>query len=250
VAADDKSPETCNRVPEALAAGMVWGDAALLEHAKSCEICATQLVVLKKRREFRDAFPVLSSIADEAPRVDATTGDARARAARRRHVLLMITAVIAIVLFIVRSRAFYAPPAPMEGDASGTLGPPRFRIFNLANALFESKVEGATVHASMTRGVAVFQVDRLTPNQRFLLALPDGDLEVRGTRFVVTVEAGKTQGVDVNDGKVALRLHGHDEIVLSAGERWPAGSTRPSVSFIDFGPSTKDAGATEPKSNP
>jgi hypothetical protein len=245
------STETCNRVPEALAAGMVWGDAALLEHAKNCEICATQLVVLKKRREFRDAFPVLSSIADEAPRADATTDDTRARAARRRHVLLMITAVVAIVLFIVRNRAFNTPPAPIEGDGA-TLGPPRFRIFNLANALFESKVEGATVSSSLTRGVAAFQVDRLAANQRFLLTLPDGNLEVRGTRFVVTVEAGKTVGVDVSDGTVALRLQGRAEIVLSAGDRWPADSTRPTVSFIDLAPSPRgDAGTRDPsKSKP
>ena len=243
------SPETCNRVPDALAAGMVWGDAALLEHAKGCEICAAQLVVLKKRREFRDAFPVLSSIADEsrpARQPEPAHDDARARAARRRHLLVMITAVVAIVLFIGRNRVFQPPQAPVAGDEAAE-GPPRFRIFNLSNALFESKVEGSTVRASMTRGVAAFQIGPLAKNQRFFLTLPDGDLEVRGTRFVVTVAAEKTQGIDVNDGTVVLRLKGQAEVVLSAGERWPPGSTRPTVSFIDFAPASKgDAGTSDP----
>jgi ferric-dicitrate binding protein FerR (iron transport regulator) len=246
VTASDETPKTCNRVSEALAALQVWGDAALLEHAKSCETCTAELTALKKRRDFRDAFPVLSSIADEAPRPStrpgAPTDEARSRAARRRHVLVMITAVVAIVLFIGRNRVLRAPSAPLEGDGSTATGPPRYRIFNLANALFESKVDGTTVHSSLTRGTAAFQVDRLAPSQRFLLTLPDGDLEVRGTRFVITVEAGKTQMVDVTDGKVALRINGREEIVLSAGDRWPAGSGGPMVSFIDLSP-RKDAGA-------
>jgi ferric-dicitrate binding protein FerR (iron transport regulator) len=249
VTASDESPKTCNRVSEALARLQVWGDAALLEHAKSCEICTTELAALKKRREFRDAFPVLSSIADEAPRASTRPGDtrddARSRAARRRHLLVMIAAVVAIVLFIGRNRVLNAPPAPLEGDGSTATAPPRYRIFNLANALFESKVDGTTVHSSLTRGTAAFQVDRLAPNQRFLLSLPDGDLEVRGTRFVVTVEAGKTQAVDVSDGKVALRINGRAEVVLSAGDRWPAGSGGPMISFVDLSP-RRDAGAPAP----
>ena len=246
--ASDETSKTCNRVSEALAALQVWGDAALMEHAKSCEICTAELAVLKKRREFRDAFPVLSSIADEAPRAStkAASDDARSRAARRRHLLVMIAAVVAIVLFIGRNRVLHAPPAPVEGDGSTATGPPRYRIFNLANALFESKVDGMTVHSSLTRGTAAFQVDRLAPNQRFLLALPDGDLEVRGTRFVVTVDAGKTQVVDVSDGKVALRINGRAEVVLSAGDRWPAGAGGPTISFVDLAPPRKDAGAPAP----
>jgi ferric-dicitrate binding protein FerR (iron transport regulator) len=249
VAATDDSPKTCNRVPEALAARQVWGDAALLEHAKDCEICTTALAALKKRREFRDAFPVLSSIADEAPRASshagASTDDARSRAARRRHLLVMIAAVVAIVLFVGRNRVLHLPPAPVDGDGSPASGPPRYRIFNLANALFESKVEGPTVHSSLTRGTAAFQVDPLRANQRFLLTLPDGELEVRGTRFVVTVEAGKTRVVDVSDGKVVLRISGRAEIVLSEGDRWPAGSGGPMISFVDLTP-RKDAGPPAP----
>jgi ferric-dicitrate binding protein FerR (iron transport regulator) len=255
VTASDESPKTCNRVSEALARLQVWGDAALLEHAKSCEICTAELAVLKKRREFRDAFPVLSSIADEAPRPSSGTSqgrastrpgdDARSRATRRRHLLVMIAAVVAIVLFIGRNRVLHAPPAPLEGDGSTATGPPRYRIFNLANALFESKVDGTTVESSLTRGTAAFQVNQLAPNQHFFVTLPDGHLEVRGTRFVVTVEAGKTQVVDVSDGKVALRIDGRAEVVLSAGDRWPAGSGGPMISFVDLSP-RKDAGAPAP----
>jgi TolA-binding protein len=65
-------------------------------------------------------------------------------------------------------------------------------------------------------------VDRLRPNQRFALQLPDGELEVRGTRFIVRVDAQHTLGVAVEEGHVALRLRGHVETMLGPGEAWPA----------------------------
>ena len=238
------SPETCNRVRDALAAGNVFGDAALLEHAKDCDVCASELAALKKRREFRDAFPVLSSIADESKRAPTTaraSSHAASLGASRRHLLIMIAALIAIVGFLFRNRTPTAPPQDEAANAH-----PKFRISNLENALFESKVEGRTVRSSLTRGIAAFHVERLGPQQRFLLTLPDGDLEVRGTRFVVTIEGGKTKQVDVAEGAVALRLHGRAEMLLSAGERWPsAGSGRPTLSFMQP-PPPKDAAPPEP----
>jgi hypothetical protein len=232
------SPEPCHRVRDALAAGNVWGDAVLLEHAKSCEVCTSELAVLKKKRDFKDAFPTLSSIADQSKRPPSPV---RASSASRRHLLIMILTVIAIIGFFIRSRERPAPP-----EESGTvMAPPRYRISNIENALFESKVEGQTVRSSMTRGVAAFHVEPLRSGQRFLLTLPDGDLEVRGTRFVVTIEGGRTQGIDVAEGTVALRLQGRQEMLLSGGDRWPSeGSSRPTVHFMRLGP--KDAAATEP----
>lgn len=232
----DMSPETCNRVSEALAAGNVWGDAALLEHAKECETCTKELAILKKRREFRDAFPVLSSIADQSTPTEAPLRSDAAEAklrASRRHLLIMIAAVIAIVTYFIQNHTQSVRPPQPDQEVGNADGPPRYRISNLENAVFESKVEGGTVNAAMTRGTAAFHVERMGPRQRFLLTLPDGDLEVRGTRFVVVIEDGKTRVVDVAEGTVALRLHGRDEMLLTAGQRWPAAeSGRPNLMFI------------------
>ena len=242
---NDMSPDSCHRVRDALSAGNVWGDAALLEHAKDCEVCTTELAVLKKRRDFRDAFPTLSSIADQSKRAPTharPTANTASVWASRRHLFIMIAALIAIVWFFIRSRA--RPTAP-EGDEASANGPPKFRISNIENALFESKVEGETVRSSLTRGVAAFHVERLGPRQRFLLTLPDGDLEVRGTRFVVTIEGEKTRQVDVAEGVVALRLRGREEMILSAGDRWPrAGLGRPTLFFMRLAPT--DAASPDP----
>jgi hypothetical protein len=230
-------------VNEALARHNVWGDAELLEHAKTCDVCTRELAVLKKRREFRDAFPVLSSIADEAEGGRArpvVVGSETKQRATRRHLVIMTAAVFAIVFYYVQNRALHPPPRTTPVDTSG---PPRFRIYNLENAVFESKVEGATVRSSQTQGLAAYYVDQMGQNQRFLLTLPDGDLEVKGTRFVVAIEGGKTKSVEVAQGKVALHLDGHEEVILSGGERWPRGSGAPTVSFIE--PPTKDASPRE-----
>jgi hypothetical protein len=143
----------------------------------------------------------------------------------------MMTALVAIVGFIIASGLLRTRSTPPEGDEASAAGPPKFQISNIENAVFDSKVEGGTVHSSLTRGTAAFHVERLGPRHRFLLTLPDGDLEVRGTRFVVTVEGEKTREVDVAEGTVVLRLRGRAEMLLSAGERWPSESGRQVLLF-------------------
>jgi ferric-dicitrate binding protein FerR (iron transport regulator) len=243
------SPETCSRVRDAASLGRLWGDAALMEHASACEVCASELRALKKRRDFRDAFPVLTSIADQS---DRASGRAQPRADQegprksRRLVYLMMAAVVAIIGFFAQSGAFRTRSTAADGDRIVASGAPTFRIFNIADAVFESKAEGGTVRSSLTRGVAAFHVERLAPEQRFLVALPDGDIEVRGTRFVVTVEGAKTQGVEVNEGTIELRLQGRAPTLLSAGQRWPsAAPERPTISFMRM-PPRQDAAAPEP----
>ena len=46
------------------------------------------------------------------------------------------------------------------------------------------------------------------PGERFLVRLPDGEIEVRGTTFEVTALDGSTRHVGVSEGTVVLRLRG------------------------------------------
>ena len=62
-----------------------------------------------------------------------------------------------------------------------------------------------------------------TAAERFLVELPDGELEVRGTTFTVSASATATERVAVEGGIVALRIRGLPaEILLQAGESWSA----------------------------
>jgi TolA-binding protein len=63
-------------------------------------------------------------------------------------------------------------------------------------------------------------VNHLGPGQRFVLAVPDGELEVRGTRFLTEVAENRTKRFVVTEGTVAARLSGAPERVFRAGDSW------------------------------
>jgi hypothetical protein len=60
------------------------------------------------------------------------------------------------------------------------------------------------------------------PAERFLVVLPDGELEVRGTTFDVSVTHGATTRIHVDEGVVELRLAQVGPIRLDAGATWAA----------------------------
>ena len=65
------------------------------------------------------------------------------------------------------------------------------------------------------------------PGERFLVVLPDGELEVRGTTFDVEVASGRTARVHVDEGVVELRLHDASVRTLAAGTAWAAETLEP-----------------------
>jgi TolA-binding protein len=83
-------------------------------------------------------------------------------------------------------------------------------------------IDGA-VRATLGDGRMAIHVTKLTHGQRFVVFLPDGELEVRGTRFFVEVREGRTRRVDVVEGTIALRLQSSRERSLAGGESFIQG---------------------------
>lgn len=98
--------------------------------------------------------------------------------------------------------------------------PNAYDVVDVAQARWHATTEGGTSRVTLEAGTALFQVQRLRPDARFLVRLPDGEIEVRGTRFVVDVSPTHTRSVVVTEGKVVLRIGGAEELLL-AGDRWP-----------------------------
>lgn len=71
-------------------------------------------------------------------------------------------------------------------------------------------------------GTIAVHVRPQVQGERFLVVLPDGELEVRGTTFQVTVAGGATTRVHVDEGTVEVRLRGEPDATLVAGGTWPA----------------------------
>jgi hypothetical protein len=94
---------------------------------------------------------------------------------------------------------------------------------------FRVDSQGAVQHFSLQRGELAAHVAKLHAGQRFIVATPDAEVEVRGTRFRLSVlEQGATCGagtrtrLDVTEGVVQVRARGGETIDVRAGQSWPA----------------------------
>ena len=105
----------------------------------------------------------------------------------------------------------------VEPDAPKT---PTYVITPSADGTWRTVEAGPTTRLSVGTGRFELHVDKVKAENRFLLTLPDGELEVRGTRFVVEVDASGTKSVSVTEGRVELRLQGKDIVELPAGHSW------------------------------
>jgi ferric-dicitrate binding protein FerR (iron transport regulator) len=89
--------------------------------------------------------------------------------------------------------------------------------------------DGSSQVLRLDEGSIELHVAKLKPDQRFLVDTPDSEVEVRGTRFTVSVVppdaacgAGVRTRVAVTEGVVVVRHAGNEDRV-PAGAQWPAG---------------------------
>jgi hypothetical protein len=137
---------------------------------------------------------------------------------RRTRWVLAASVVVLLVLLVVAGRSrlgMQRPPAELASTS------PRFEVEEAPHAIWRTRSVGGTGRVELADGAARFSVERLGPNQRFLVALPDGELEITGrARFVAEVAFGRTSGVSSMAGDVVFRRREAPELVLHAGEGW------------------------------
>jgi hypothetical protein len=93
-------------------------------------------------------------------------------------------------------------------------------------ALWSQAREERREYVRLESGTLQIHVRRQAPDELFDVVLPDGTIAVRGTTFDVTAREGRTLHVHVDEGVVALRIGGAEEIVLPAGSTWPPSESR------------------------
>jgi hypothetical protein len=108
------------------------------------------------------------------------------------------------------------PSAPVV-----TVAEPTFEIAPSPGGRWHRVRAGASLRLAVARGTYAISVHPLRAGQRFVVELPEGELEVRGTRFVIELDSA-TRRVAVSEGLVVLRLSGHPERSLAAGQAWNA----------------------------
>jgi TolA-binding protein len=90
--------------------------------------------------------------------------------------------------------------------------------------------DGSVERVRLDDGTLAAHVRPLGLEESFLVELPDGEIEVRGTTFEVTVQRGATTRVHVDEGTVELRLHGRPAASLGPGQTWQAPAQAQGVS--------------------
>jgi ferric-dicitrate binding protein FerR (iron transport regulator) len=130
--------------------------------------------------------------------------------------LAVVSLVAALAIRLTASR----PAAPASVAA------PSYHVLPSQGAEWRTLEHGPKVRLAVTSGHFEIAVRHLTAGQRFMLELPDGELEVQGTRFVVEVDGRRTLGVEVLEGRVALRVRerGRALVTLGPGESFRAAS--------------------------
>lgn len=212
---------SCSRTwqAEALEDGRLAAEdvAAFERHVATCKACAEEVAELDRLRRLGQRLPVLESspLAQRRQR-HALLGRANELALRGSTLRWSRTlaAGAAVVACLGALLLYRARPAAVSRAA------PTFQVVSSREAVVRVLERAATVRLAVGRGHFEIEVAKLHAGQRFLLMLPDGELEVQGTRFSVDAEAMHTRRVSVSEGRVALRLRGLAVRILSAGDTW------------------------------
>ena len=154
---------------------------------------------------------LLRAAAHEAPIVPA-------RGARMVPAAAALAFVAAVTVWMI---PLGPSPSPTGGASSERAGAVETAtVAPGPDAVWSRNRDGATERVRLDEGSLGLEVRHRSQGERFLVELPDGELEVHGTRFQVNVRAGATQRVQVFEGRVALRRRGEVELLIDAGQTW------------------------------
>lgn len=196
-------------------------------HAATCADCRRERLVLAELRAAAGRLP----LSEQAPlerrrqrqlllRRASELGQRSGEPFRRWPVPALALLVVGVGLFGL-TRSLDAPLPPV---ATVTAPAPTYRLSATPATRWRILEAGEALRLRLDIGDVELQVDKLSARQRFVLELPDGEVEVVGTRFRVVASALGTEQVHVSEGRVALRLARRAPLLLAAGESWQRAS--------------------------
>jgi hypothetical protein len=194
--------------------------ASFARHMTTCAECAREVRALEALAETVSARP------------EERAGSDQLRVWRERTRLLAAfdgTLLVPETRLRVRRLLF---PAAIAAVVAGLLVSSRSRVVPLGihpvsadirpepQTVWTDRMEGDCKKVFLSRGALRIHVDHSVGQGRFLVELPDGELEDRGTTFTVSAEDGHTSRVAVEEGSVMLRLRDRSSMTIRAGGTW------------------------------
>jgi hypothetical protein len=219
-----------------------------------CDLCTRQLALDAELRHLGQHLP------------NGEVGELQARRLRATILHIVSTSAVEMPTFRRRRTPAVAGALLLAGAlvvlAFGRGASPRFngqphpevRLTDVSveaapEAIWARRVDGLVDRVKLERGEIAVHVKLVVEGSRFLVELPDGELEVRGTKFTAAVTDGKTQRVRVAEGRVDLRLRGQPPITVDADNPW-ASSPEVAPLVVPSAPPSAPAVAAAPRTRP
>ena len=203
---------------------------AFERHAQTCEHCTRELRDLLRLKKLGHQLPwpkvepLVRRRQRNALLRRAHGGDETRTAAPAWRWVIVAAVLSALALAVVAYRKLHLElPRTVAGAVV-------YEVSAGEGSTWRELAKGESVRLALQKGELAVQVGKLAAGQSFVLQLPDGELEVRGTRFTVAADLRHTQRVAVSEGRVALRLRGQPEALLGAGQSWQLASITPEAS--------------------
>lgn len=198
--------------------------ASFERHAATCASCARRVRMLSRLDALANDLPDSSVTQLERRRMRSTllreANELTLRQPEPRRSRLVVLAFATLALVAVAAIAFRGGPTPPPIPVAAAVRVPSYHMDTAPGSTWDVLQRTTTLRLGIRAGRFDLAVDKLAADQRFLLELPDGELEVKGTQFRVEVSRGHTRRVSVSEGLVALRLRGQAAILLGANESW------------------------------
>jgi hypothetical protein len=205
----------------------------LTQEAAACAYCVSGWHDLKRLRDLGRALPWDSPEPAHAARVRsavvASVTSSPRRPLRRRSIsraggLIAAAALAALVVVVARpDRSTPRTAATRIPRYAGPLGDVR----PVGDARYERVSAAPDEAVRLTEGRIHVAVAHLGPQERFRIFTADSSVEVRGTEFELEASAGRLQSVQVERGRVEVRVADRAAELLTAGARWNASSIEP-----------------------
>lgn len=219
----------CPRFWEAEAAEDGRLDATTLasfdRHTSTCASCACERATLAHLRALTNHLPQPRTTPLDRRRLRAAilkNGNRHVMTTGAPHLAWFLPISLLVASLVVLAGWGFATRRRALPDASPMAGIIVFEVTPIGVARWAVDREGADTQIALSEGSVSVHVAKLSTSQRFVLALPDGQIEVRGTRFVANVDQGRTRDISVSEGTVALHIASSEERILRMGESWSA----------------------------
>jgi hypothetical protein len=108
---------------------------------------------------------------------------------------------------------------------SPELRDPTVDVVETPGASWTRRIDHEAERVDLRSGTLHFKVRRAPGAKRFVVRVPDGEIEDLGTMFAVTVALNRTRLVIVDEGQVTLRLVDGRRVDLISGQSWEPGAS-------------------------